>query len=1232
MILQGHPRYQIIRKLGAGGMGLVFEAIDRQTDSRVAVKTLPYAGGDALLKFKREFRNFQALAHPHFVSLGELFEWNGGWFFTMDLIEGTDFLSAVRARLVPGRHADSNDATEIFEERSLAANVTSAANASSVANVTGTYPGTVDLELLRTATGQLVVALMALHESGRIHRDIKSSNVLVTPEGHVVILDFGLGLMLGNEKASGAIVGTPMSMAPEQASGGAVGPPADWYALGVLLYQAVTGYDPFGGSLYKILLDKQSVVPPAPCTLIADLPSVWSDLCVELLAIDPGARPKGREILQRLGLRDHRSSLRPPPRGETYAFVGRERELEALSSAWAHARARRSSHVVWVFGDSGLGKSALVARFADDMAQRDRALVLSGRCHEHESVPYKAIDGIVDALSRYLAALPPEHLVGLLPERAALLAATFPVLAQLDSLGSSAALQPPQDPVELRSEVFAVVRELFARMARAQPTLITVDDLQWADGDSLLLLHELWRGDDAPPILWALTSRGTPPSNLQEQPRSTCIRLDPLSQEDSIALANQVLGDRAVDLETMLQHAAGHPLFIEVLAQHVLQEPLASDGLRSPRLDDALQTRLERLGKERRAVLECTCLGNSLEVRTVSAATSIDPSEVRAAVKWLKNARLLRTDEANPQASEPYHARVRDAVIRKLPPEARAACHRRLASSLESEGARPETLALHWREAGDVSRASRYAVDAARAANEALAFEQAARFYRMALDATSWNGKERSDIYMALAAALVNAGQGERGARAYVHALEGAPPASLLRIRRLAAEQFLRSGHVDEGLLQLSNVLDAVGLRLPRSNTTAALRILWGQGRLRLRGLQFRESPPIPASERARLDACWAATSSLFIIDHLRSMAFQTRYVRMALDSGDPHHVAQALGIHAISAAAAPHTSRPEQDLMKAYLVAACATDAVPVMATVAPSVAYLRGRWKQALETGEAAERRLRNEYTGAAWEVSAVRQLVLWALCFLGDYRALESRIERDLAEATERGDLFSLVGMASGYPNFRWILRDLPQRARAESMAAVQRWSRRGFYLQHLFHLIAQTHIDLYEGRAIAAVNRVEAAQKGLASSRLLVVEINRILSLDLHARACLHAVHADPPKRGVHLKRAEGRVASLERESATWGKALGTALRGALEFAEGRSSHSLACLKKAADAFEAEGMQLHTACAAGAIAALEPAGRSTYGARARAYFATQGVVQPARVAAIWLPGLPFAFDAC
>jgi serine/threonine protein kinase len=359
-------RFQIVRRLGAGGMGVVFEARDLLRGTRVALKVLRRLGPEALLRFKTEFRALQDLQHPNLVRLDELISDGSQWFLTMELVPGVDFLAHVGVAA-----AAADDAPTLTRTLDDAERAGPAAPPGAAVSSRPPAPRRFDEARLRPALAQLVQGLAALHAAGKVHRDVKPSNVLVTPEGRVVLLDFGV---VGDVRRGpdSHIVGTPIYMAPEQAGAGAVGPAADWYALGLVLYQALTGRLPFGASLLESLELKQRLQPAPPSSVVAGLPEDLDRLCADLLRLDPRSRPDGAEVLRRLSI----EPAAPGPRGR---FVGRRRELDELDVCFAAAR-EGGGRALLVHGESGAGKTALVGRFLERLDPA--VVVLSGRCCE----------------------------------------------------------------------------------------------------------------------------------------------------------------------------------------------------------------------------------------------------------------------------------------------------------------------------------------------------------------------------------------------------------------------------------------------------------------------------------------------------------------------------------------------------------------------------------------------------------------------------------------------------------------------------------------------------------------------------------------------------------------------------------------------------------------------------------------------------------------------------------
>ena len=294
---KGTARYEVTRCLGEGGMGVVYEAFDRERRQKVALKTLLHFSPAALYRFKQEFRTLADVTHTNLVHLYELVATDAeGVFFTMELIDGKDFVTYTRRPDAEGFAVDSESTSSMIagdDERTVNERESSRDRTSSPPSEAGTHgpesgvlqrasgrpprasnrPSKLrncpaDIERLRLSLRQLVEGVQALHAGGRLHRDIKPSNVLVTPAGRVVLLDFGvateLGAVVDEKMVEREVVGTVRYMAPEQATEDALGFASDWYSVGAMLYEALVGQAPFVGPRLDVVTRKAMLDPRPP--------------------------------------------------------------------------------------------------------------------------------------------------------------------------------------------------------------------------------------------------------------------------------------------------------------------------------------------------------------------------------------------------------------------------------------------------------------------------------------------------------------------------------------------------------------------------------------------------------------------------------------------------------------------------------------------------------------------------------------------------------------------------------------------------------------------------------------------------------------------------------------------------------------------------------------------------------------------------------------------------------
>jgi tetratricopeptide (TPR) repeat protein len=1143
----GTARFELIRRLGEGGFGIVYEAFDRKRSARVALKVLREAEGTNLYRFKREFRALADISHENLVGLDELLTDGHHWFFTMELVNGVSLIEY--ARPIPSGNPDDR------RRRS---------------------DGVLDETRLRTALPQLVAGLTAIHRLGIVHCDIKPSNVLVTPDGRVVVLDFGLvyeNVAGDDDDDAGswntAVLGTPAYMAPEQVIPGATSPASDWYSVGVVLYQALTGQLPFAGTNAEIIEAKQEQQPRPPVDVASNVPKDLSAVAMKMLEPDPLRRPPADVLVRCFGDPSARVLADSATTG-TEVLVGRDRQLEDLAEAFETA-AGGQTVVALVSGASGMGKTALVKYFLDEQRVKEPGmLALTGRCYERESMPYKAIDPLIDALAQHLQRLRNIEVARLLSRDVGILARLFPVLMGVEEIRR--APQPAIDHLDshsVRRRAAEALRDLLCALGERGPLLLFIDDVQWGDADSAAILQQVLRQPDGPALLLIAACRSEDAAgavlvrSLHEIAPSQVrdVGVDRLSQREARQLASRLISGSdggPGHADAIARHAMGSPLFVHQIAQHAI-------ALGTPMRFDALV--LERIGalpevaQDLMTAVSLSAQPIPPEVAETAAGLS---GRLREPLQLLRASRLIRTDaSADRQNIETYHDRIREAVVTDLDELHLRDWHGRLASAWEDSGlARPETLVTHYRAAGDHTKTRQYAEVAAERATTALAFDRAAEFFEI-LATLEHDAPRKREWVEKCGEALVNAGEGRKAADAFRAALEYATDDDIaIRLQTRQAAELIRAAYVEDAMVVLRSLLPKVGVRMPETDAQAFRTIKQYYALLRIFGTSVPRwfVRPGKRPELLRRVNVLAQTSAPFcFVSLVQGNALNVQAVWHAVRSGEPRNL--VMGLTALSGLESVRGRRFMDRSLALIAEAEQLADRLGDPWTkgrtqLAAGICYkLNGRWQEGIERLEAAIATFA-ACRGVRWEIETADTLRYDAMYWMGDWNRMGRELPTRRSDAEQRGDRYTINTVSIRFGPVLHMAADQYDRARKEFDDACQLLPEGAFVLLRRLEVCSGIDLELYGGHAAAASQRLTDAWPKLASM-CRVWQNGRIEMLFYRARIALAlAARSNGPEQAEQaLARAAADADTLAPE-APWADALASLVRAAVEHARGQ----------------------------------------------------------------------------
>jgi eukaryotic-like serine/threonine-protein kinase len=1202
-------RYQIERKLGEGTAGAVYLVRDRETGEQLALKKLFRMDAKSVLRLKREFRSLQAVNHPHIVKLYDMGQAGDAWFLTMEYLEGADlsrYLDAEAEATVDATGPDDAAAALLIGPRLL------------------------------PAFRQLARGIHTLHEAGMLHRDLKPSNVLVV-DHRVVVLDFGLVRELHASDATltedGSVAGTPAYMAPEQIAARELSAATDWYAFGVMLYEAISGLLPFDGSLMDLLRAKLESDPVPLEQLVPEVPRWLSELCNALLKRNPAERPSGADVLSRLDAARTRSPLpctgtdhilptEVEVRSAPSPLFGRTRELTQLWRAFGQAQ-EGCTVVLHVRGVSGSGKSAVVEQFLDQLASQGSAssssdtLVLRSRCYELEATPFKALDAVMDVLTRHLSRLDDFNAAHLLPADVGALAQVFPVLERLNAVKRLLSThKPTQDALQLRRRAEAALRALLSNLAAQTPIVLWIDDLQWGDLDSAGILKSWLSQPSDAPLFFVFSYRS------DEIATSTCLRkllqddgehasqapeyaidMTPLAAAEVEALCKQRLppqtAGRAELIARVVREAQGSPfLASQLIALANAKSARGDTDLQSLSIDLMVAQISALLAEDAQRLLAVMAVaGRPVSPRLVLQAAGIQRGG-RALVHDLRALSLVRTrDVAGVRMLEVYHDRIRERVQSGLSAAQSRLIHQQLFDTLELSGeAEPDWLHTLALGAGQDSQAAHYGKAAAERAGASLAFERAAGLYRKCIELVP--SAEAGELWSKLALALARCGRGVDAAEASLEAAKHAPAEQKLAWMHRAASHLLRSGHFERGEALVREVLEAKGLGMPTSDAGLSAAITWERAWIKLRGTSdvLRPAEECPPELLERFDLLTSLFIDTHIYDPVRATLYQVRSLRCALEAGEPTRLVRALGTASIAAALLDSAQAGEEsDALLARAAAINKKLAAPdeqFMNVTRAVNAFGLGRLHDALGASQAAGRMIRADSQDDPSENYARRggmaSVRISTLQFLGEYRVCASELQTLLEEASATGNrVFGLRLTRNQTLADQIAGHAAKSRPRLDAQSA--ELPTHSFGLLHVTHMVAVMSSACWTGDYAWANAYLESAWAKFLRSPVRHAAYLGLMAYAEHAHLLLNQ-HLAEPHSGKAARVVRTDVRALEKMPLPWAAAFAQRFRARVAFLDGDRAAANAQLRLSASTFQEIGMAHETARDQAALGAL------------------------------------------
>ncbi len=913
-------------------------------------------------------------------------------------------------------------------------------------------------------------------------------------------------------------------------------------------------------------------------------------------------------------------------RSRTLPFVGRLAEVDTIGAGLT-SLAGGTGRIVMVSGEPGVGKSRLVRHATAQTSPEVSYTVLTGRCSEHEVVPYAPWSEILSEWSQ-------NHHI----DEVADSFGDDPAIIRLFTGGTSIGSDQRQ---RTTSDIARQIRHILERIAGSTPLVLVFDDLQWADHGTLELLHLVGPVTAHAAVTIVGTFRET--EVLADHPLSAAlallqrttkidrVRLGPLGQ-DAIADAVQLLGGRRdrtrILIEQVAEETGGNALFVQEILldlreQGILADPEAFDPSRLPdALRDIIHARVGRLSPQARSLLTAASLRpRGFDPKLVAQAVEMATADAFRAVEEAIQAGLI---EERASRYGFTHDLIRQSLETELTAGHRTHLHGAFADLIEAEyDLSPATLSdliYHHRRAGNAAARRRYLIEAGSHAEAAYAFLDAIDFYQQAATIDD-PAASAGAVPAGLARSYAGAGYRLEAARHYLAAAEvEQDPTRARMLRTDAGVNLVRGGRVDEGRDLIVAAAREFGIRIPRSTVGIIAAIAAQQTRLGF--ARQATTDRLDSHRRMQLEFASIAYRGLRHADPLASALITSRYAVLAARSTDATHRAVAAIEQAVfNAVAGTNRSAKADRFAEVARTAARQADDPRVAATVElveGTIAFMAGDFSETLQHDEAAAKLLNNlgGLEAAEQDVATLQHNA--SLYWLGRIADAEAYRMMQLNDAAARGDAIGRLNVGLNGV-IRLLATDDPDMVATDVAEAERSWHQDRYGLHHTETLLIRTELELYQGHVEAALALLDQQARLMKRTMLLRAQYAAIMFYDGVVRAHLAAAAAG---RRSHLASAGRAIARIRRQRAPWGDAIADLHEATAAALDDRRDAPAKAAEVANVKLQQLGLELWVAVAAYRIA--QRRGDRPGMAEATASLSGLGVANPERTVAMFTPG--------